>query len=464
MAYTTTSTYMLMPVPIVGVDPGPQYATDTNSCLTIIDQHDHTPGSGVQITPSGMSISSDLTFGANNATNLRSVRFSPLTAAPAAAADIGCIYELNGDFYYNNSSGVGVQITNGGSIAGATGSISGLVAPASAAYVAIGTTFVWKATSTTSANMDAGSFILRNLTASSKGLTLSPPAAMGADYGLTLPSLPASQKIMTLDASGTMAAPYTTDGTSIAIVSNVIQLATGGTATANIADGAVTTVKISDRNVTTAKIAIGAVTSNEIAAGGIVQANLAAGSVGTAQIIDRNVTTAKIAIGAVTSNEIAAGGIVQANLAVDSVGTAQIIAANVSTAKIASAAVTYAKLGAGNNTVSGTTTVILQALRASSPTVLVGLAPSSPATASYVQGTGGASSEVSVTVTLTVTPLAGSPSTYIQTYFAGTGPSGIIRIPLTAFTFTAFPSGASTTYAFTTSGTFVNAVAYATEL
>jgi pectin methylesterase-like acyl-CoA thioesterase len=83
---------------------------------------------------------------------------------------------------------------------GPTGSITGLTPPASVSY-GFGT-FVFESNVNTPANLDAGSIILRNIVANSHGLTLSPPAAMSADYTLTLPSLPASKEPVTLDTSG----------------------------------------------------------------------------------------------------------------------------------------------------------------------------------------------------------------------------------------------------------------------
>ena len=63
---------MSLPVPAVGNESGPQYAFDLNGCFAIIDGHNHSPGSGVQINPSGILINADLPFGNNNATSLRS--------------------------------------------------------------------------------------------------------------------------------------------------------------------------------------------------------------------------------------------------------------------------------------------------------------------------------------------------------------------------------------------------------
>ena len=50
MPNTTSSPYMGIPVPTVGVDPGPDWANNLNSGLGIIDSHDHSTGKGAPIT------------------------------------------------------------------------------------------------------------------------------------------------------------------------------------------------------------------------------------------------------------------------------------------------------------------------------------------------------------------------------------------------------------------------------
>lgn len=230
-------------VPTVGVTSGPQYATDINNAFMTVDAHDHSSGNGVSITPAGLTISSDLSFLGNNATVLKSTRFQVQSSLLSTASDIGCLYVSGVDLYYNDVSGNQVRITQSGGVAGSPGSIASLSSPASATYVSGSQTFVWQSDASTAANMDAGSLILRNITASSYGLTLNPPNAMGANYSLTLPSLPASQKIMTLDATGAMSAPYSVDNSTIEIASNVIQIKDSGVTTAKINNGAVTQVK-----------------------------------------------------------------------------------------------------------------------------------------------------------------------------------------------------------------------------
>lgn len=190
MANIILSINMNLPVPIVGVDPGPQYATDVNSCLTLIDSHNHTPGRGLPITPDAIDINIPLTMNGNFLTDVGGVTLNPQTTPPA----VGTVYENGVDLFFIDGDGNNVRLTQGGSVAGAAGSISGLVPPtsASASYVAIDSTFVWQSNINVAANMDAGSYIFRDLTVSSPGVTVSAPTALASDYSLVLPTLPAS--------------------------------------------------------------------------------------------------------------------------------------------------------------------------------------------------------------------------------------------------------------------------------
>lgn len=216
MADTNPSANMSLPIPSVGVDSGPDWANNLNACFTIVDSHDHSVGNGVSITPSGLNINSDLTFGSNNAIALRSVRFTSQGSTLAGASDLNCAYTSGVDLYYNDGSGNKVRITQSGGVAGSPGSISNLNSPASATYVSGTATFVWQSAANTPANMDNGSVIFRNIAASSKGLTLGPPLAMGADYALTLPALPGVNSVMTLSTGGAMGSvTYDTVGSSM---------------------------------------------------------------------------------------------------------------------------------------------------------------------------------------------------------------------------------------------------------
>lgn len=271
------STNMNLPIPQVGVETGPQWATDINSCMTILDGHNHTTGYGVQIPPGGININDDLSFQSNNATLMRSVRFAPQVTPLAGFADLGCIFESGIDLYYRDGAGNLIRITQSGGVAGSPGSISNLVSPASASYVSASQSFVWQQAANTAANIDCASVLLRNTTANSKALTLAPPLAMGSNYSITLPSLPPAQQFVTLDNSGNMAAPYSVDGSTIQVQSNIIKVPTAGITATQLATDSVTTVKIADQNVTTAKIADSNVTTVKILDGNVTSSKLQSG-------------------------------------------------------------------------------------------------------------------------------------------------------------------------------------------
>lgn len=235
MANTIPSANMSLPIPVVGVDPGPTWADDINSCLTIVDSHDHSAGSGVVITPSGININADLSMNNSNLTAARTVRFTSQNTAPAQPTDLGCLSVVDVDLYFNDVSGNVVRITQSGGVAGSPGSIANLTSPASATYVAADATFVWESDVATPASMDGGSVILRNILPNSKGLTLNPPAAMGSNYSLTLPSLPGQTNLMSLDTGGNMGASINVDNSTIEISSSIIQVKDGGITQAKLA-------------------------------------------------------------------------------------------------------------------------------------------------------------------------------------------------------------------------------------
>lgn len=268
---------MNLPVPVVGVDPGPDWATQINNCLALIDSHTHVTGQGVAITPSGLDINADLSFAGNNLTLVRSARLQNQATTLSGVSDLNCVYSsgTNGDLYYNDGSGNKIRLTQSGSIVGTTGSISGLVSPASATYVPASQTFVWQSAANTAANLDCGSVIFRNITASSYGLTLAPPSSLGLNYTITLPAIPAvSGNFLTIDTSGNISSNVKIDGTTLLNTSNTI---------------AVQASQLVDNSTTSSSGNLISVKS-----GGITSTQLAANSVTTTAITDANVTTAKL--------------------------------------------------------------------------------------------------------------------------------------------------------------------------
>lgn len=209
----------------IGLDTGLTIETNTNSNWAAVDGHDHSPGKGVQVTPAGIDITTDLAFNGNNATLLRSSRYSPQTVALALPADLGCTYVAGVDLYYNDLNGNQIQLTAGGSVNATSSGISDGTATASF----VSGVLVVDSDVATPANIQVGSVLLGNNVANSHFLTLSPPTAMAADFSLVLPALPAASSFVTLDASGNF-------GASIHTASGI----TGS----NIAPGTITTTQI----------------------------------------------------------------------------------------------------------------------------------------------------------------------------------------------------------------------------
>lgn len=221
--------YMGLTEPGVGVTLSPTWATDLNNDLNILDSHNHSPGSGIAISPDGMNISTDLTFQSNNAIDLRSARFTAQSNPLSLGTDIGCIYVAGEDLYYNDTLGNQVRITQSGAIAGTPGSISNLTSPASATYSAATSTFIWQSNTGVAAHMDMGEAILRYIGsyASPTGnyIALRAPSTLATGFNITFPAtLPPGTRIATIDNNGNIAANINTDDVTIVRTSNLLSV------------------------------------------------------------------------------------------------------------------------------------------------------------------------------------------------------------------------------------------------
>lgn len=251
----TITPNMSLIVPTVGAEPGPTYALDINSSLSLIDQHDHSAGKGVPITPSGLAITADLSFQSNNAISLRSTRFSIQSAPLALGTDLNCLYDVSGNLYFNDGIGNQIQITSNGGVNSGNGNITDLTPPAALTYVSATPAFVATSSPTVPANFDGGSLTIRRITANSNGVTLTAPASLPSNYSLTFPSaLPASQKIATIDNSGNIAANYVVDNSTIGVSGNNLEVKAGGITSTQLASGAAAT-NLGAASVTYPKIA-----------------------------------------------------------------------------------------------------------------------------------------------------------------------------------------------------------------
>jgi hypothetical protein len=205
---------MGLSIPTVGVDPGPDWANNVNADLTTIDGHNHTPGHGVQIPVSGLSIQVDFPLNNNYLTTVKAVRFtSQSTPLATPGVDQTEIYVLNGDLWYINAVGTPVRITNGSSIAGATGNITGLPNGfAGVNYNSVTLSYDFTDQNNNPASLAVGPSILLDNPAASYGVTLAAPASNPTPFTVILPIAPAhysnfmllssTGQISTIDASG----------------------------------------------------------------------------------------------------------------------------------------------------------------------------------------------------------------------------------------------------------------------
>lgn len=247
MSTTTLTPNMNLIVPTVGVngDPGPDYGNNQNQDLFILDSHNHGPGSGVPISPSGMNISTNLNFQNNSPYNVYSVIFS----VPASNSALTNLYTntQNGggiiDLFFNDGAGNVIAITKAGEVNATIASIPG------ESYS--GGTFTWVQGngSTTPANFDIGSITIRpNTAGTTNGVIVGPPSSISSQYNVQLPIVPGATSIMQLDSSGNMIATLVPDNATIIISSQVLQI--GTVQTANIANLSITDAKIADSTLT----------------------------------------------------------------------------------------------------------------------------------------------------------------------------------------------------------------------
>lgn len=219
---TTFSPNMNLSLSTVGVDSGLLWEQNLNSSLSIVDAHDHSPGNGVQITPSGLNINSTLGFNNNSANNVSALTLNPQTSL----STLYSVYSIGKDLYFNDGNSNVIQLTASGAV---NASSSGLTNGTGSASFNSSTLQVYlTASATTPANIQGGSFLLGNNSVGSKFLTLSPPAAMAANFSLTLPSLPAQTNIMTLDSSGNMSAVLNVDNSSLQNSGTVLSVKNAG--------------------------------------------------------------------------------------------------------------------------------------------------------------------------------------------------------------------------------------------
>lgn len=110
------TTFMNLTLPTPTVTQGPQWASQINTALESIDQHDHSSSKGKPIPTSGINVNADLSFEEYRAISLKSSQYIDQTATLTGSSNASSIYSIGGNLYWTNSSGVAVQVTSGGSV------------------------------------------------------------------------------------------------------------------------------------------------------------------------------------------------------------------------------------------------------------------------------------------------------------------------------------------------------------
>ena len=108
----------------VSVTPGPDWATNLNTSLDAIDEHDHTSNKGARITPAAINVNAELEFNDNTVSEVKQVALQNQGSQPSDKAR--SIYSYGNELYYRDAAGNHVQITSSGSLPASGGTIGGM--------------------------------------------------------------------------------------------------------------------------------------------------------------------------------------------------------------------------------------------------------------------------------------------------------------------------------------------------
>lgn len=158
-----------------------------------------------QVPISAVDFNGDVDVNSQVLINTEAVRLENLSATRSGVSNVGEVYEVNGDLYYNNSSGVAIQITTGSSIVSGGGGFTGLTSPALAQYTSGSELFeLFSNTSTTKyGKLSIGGLRLFEFsTGVSNYVELIVPTT-SSSVTFTLPNtVPASDEVLIMDSSG----------------------------------------------------------------------------------------------------------------------------------------------------------------------------------------------------------------------------------------------------------------------
>lgn len=184
---------MFLPLDTVGTTPGPAWAVDLEQTKLLIDAHTHVSGLGVPVPTAGLNINSNIPMGGFGLSNAGLLGLA--NQLTTSSGQVNFLFAYGGNLYWNQGSGVPIQLTTttGINVAG-VGGISGLAGTTGAwTYSAALTTFIGTADTGKSAAVDAGALTIRETNVlNANGVRFKSPTSLAAGYDLTLPaSIPA---------------------------------------------------------------------------------------------------------------------------------------------------------------------------------------------------------------------------------------------------------------------------------
>ena len=193
-----------LPTPTVTL--GPLYAQEINDAITWLNTFATTPIP----FPAGVSVLGSLNMGGYGISGVASLGLNAAVISTAATLSTRTIAG-NKELFWNDSTGHQIPITAAGSVAGAAGNITNLVAPASITWSggAPGT-FTFRTTGTQAATIQCGPVKLMPTTdGATIGVTLLAPTALVGNYAWTLPAAALPSSTVLLDISNTGQLGYT---------------------------------------------------------------------------------------------------------------------------------------------------------------------------------------------------------------------------------------------------------------
>lgn len=201
---------MVLTLPTIDGSSG-TWDTLLNAAFELIDDHDHSTGKGVKVTPSGLNINADLTFAGFAATNVEAVAFAGVATYTDANKAL-FVDSDDGELYWRNATGTNVQVTSGNSLnLSLVGGIAGDYAAASASFYYDDANKDYRALQSAPlpnvwASLSCGNLDLyEKASGIANRVRLSSPSALAASYALTFPAaLPASTALVQVSSAGVM--------------------------------------------------------------------------------------------------------------------------------------------------------------------------------------------------------------------------------------------------------------------